>query len=59
MSGARPPFVIAGEPSGDKLGAAMMRGLKTLAPETRFSAIGGPLMEGEGWLRFFPCRNCR
>lgn len=54
MSGARHLFVIAGEPSGDKLGAAMMRGLKTLQPETRFSGIGGPLMEAEGLTSFFP-----
>ena len=42
-------FLIAGEPSGDALGAALMRALKaefTEPPE--FVGIGGPLMEEEG-----------
>ncbi|MCB1367434.1 MAG: lipid-A-disaccharide synthase [Rhodobacteraceae bacterium] len=48
MSAAPHLFVIAGEPSGDKLGAAMMAGLKKLAPGVRFSGIGGPLMVEQG-----------
>ncbi len=47
-------FVIAGEPSGDKLGAALMAGLKALAPEVEFHGIGGPLMEAEGLASRFP-----
>ena len=36
-------FVIAGEPSGDALGAALMAGLKTLAPDTVFEGVGGAM----------------
>lgn len=41
-------FVIAGEPSGDALGAALMAGLKSLVPKVTFDGIGGSLMEAEG-----------
>ncbi len=41
-------FVIAGEPSGDGLGASLMAGLKSLEPGTRFSGVGGPLMTAQG-----------
>ncbi|WP_425090346.1 lipid-A-disaccharide synthase [Tropicimonas sp. S265A] len=41
-------FVVAGEPSGDRLGGALMRGLKTLVPEVEFAGIGGPDMISEG-----------
>ena len=50
-----PRFVlIAGEPSGDRLGAALMAGLKELAPGCRFSGIGGPAMQAEGLDSLFP-----
>ncbi len=41
-------FLIAGEASGDKLGAALMAGLKSLVPAVEFHGIGGPLMAAEG-----------
>lgn len=47
-------FLIAGEPSGDRLGAALMAGLKLLAPEVEFHGIGGPLMQAEGMDSLFP-----
>ena len=49
-------FVIAGEPSGDRLGAALMAGFKTLLPATdiRFEGVGGPLMQAEGLQSLFP-----
>ncbi|MHA3978620.1 lipid-A-disaccharide synthase [Halovulum sp. GXIMD14794] len=48
-------FIIAGEPSGDRLGAALMAGLKAETDgQVRFSGIGGPLMEGEGLQSLFP-----
>jgi lipid-A-disaccharide synthase len=47
-------FLIAGEPSGDALGQALMQGLKTLVPEVEFLGIGGPRMCGEGMTSLFP-----
>lgn len=47
-------FLIAGEPSGDKLGAALMAGLKMLDPKAEFHGIGGPLMEAQGLASLFP-----
>jgi lipid-A-disaccharide synthase len=47
-------FLIAGEPSGDNLGAALMAGLKELVPEVAFEGIGGPRMEAEGLRSRFP-----
>jgi lipid-A-disaccharide synthase len=47
-------FVIAGEASGDKLGAALMAGLKTLRPDITFDGVGGPLMQAEGLVSRFP-----
>ena len=52
--GALTLFLIAGEPSGDRLGAALMAGLKTLSPDVQFSGIGGPLMQTEGLDSLFP-----
>jgi lipid-A-disaccharide synthase len=52
--GALTLFLIAGEPSGDKLGAALMAGLRELAPQVRFDGIGGPLMQAQGLTSLFP-----
>lgn len=40
--------ILAGEPSGDRLGAGLMRAMRARAPEVRFVGIGGPLMLAEG-----------
>jgi len=50
-------FLLAGEPSGDKLGAALMAGLKTLAPGVEFIGVGGPLMQSQGLASLFPMRE--
>lgn len=47
-------FVIAGEPSGDNLGAAVMAGLHALAPGTTFDGVGGPAMAAQGLTSRFP-----
>jgi lipid-A-disaccharide synthase len=54
MSDSVKLFLIAGEPSGDRLGAALMAGLKALVPGVRFEGIGGPLMEAQGLRSLFP-----
>jgi lipid-A-disaccharide synthase len=41
-------FILAGEPSGDKLGGALMAGLKALRPDVVFEGIGGVQMQAEG-----------
>lgn len=47
-------FLVAGEPSGDRLGAALMAGLSALVPGVRFSGVGGPAMAAEGLQSLFP-----
>ena len=47
-------FVIAGEASGDKLGAALMTGLASLVPDITFDGVGGPLMQAQGLQSRFP-----
>ncbi len=47
-------FITAGEASGDRLGAALMAGLKARVPGIRFTGVGGPLMEAEGLHSLFP-----
>ena len=46
-------FILAGEPSGDKLGGALMAGLKTLVPDIKFQGIGGVQMQAEGLISRF------
>nr|WP_321253034.1 lipid-A-disaccharide synthase [uncultured Ruegeria sp.] len=47
-------FLVAGEPSGDRLGGALMEGLKTLVPDVEFDGVGGPLMQAQGLNSRFP-----
>ncbi|WGH78737.1 lipid-A-disaccharide synthase [Jannaschia ovalis] len=47
-------FLIAGEPSGDRLGAALIAGLRQLEPGLTVSGIGGPLMAEQGLDSLFP-----
>ncbi len=48
-------FLIAGEPSGDLLGAALMRGLVQLCDGgVDFEGVGGPAMSAEGLASRFP-----
>jgi lipid-A-disaccharide synthase len=48
-------FLIAGEASGDLLGARLMRALrKQLNGQVRFHGVGGPEMQAEGLTLLFP-----
>lgn len=47
-------YLIAGEPSGDSLGAALIAGLRQLAPQAEFHGVGGPLMQAQGLQSQFP-----
>lgn len=48
-------FLVAGEPSGDVLGARLMAALRALHPdEIAFAGVGGPEMIAEGLESLFP-----
>jgi lipid-A-disaccharide synthase len=46
--------IVAGEASGDQLGAHLMRALKTRRPDLHFVGIGGPRMEAAGAEILYP-----
>ena len=47
-------YLIAGEESGDVLGARLMAALKAVRPGVTFAGIGGPRMAAEGLAPLFP-----
>jgi len=47
-------FILAGEPSGDRLGGALMAGLKQLSDGISFNGVGGPMMTTQGLVSQFP-----
>ena len=47
-------FLVAGEESGDRLGAALIAAIRRRHPGARFSAVGGALMAGQGVQSLFP-----
>ncbi|MBT07996.1 MAG: lipid-A-disaccharide synthase, partial [Gammaproteobacteria bacterium] len=53
MNQMRPrPFtiaIVAGEASGDQLGASLINQIKSMEPETEFVGVGGALMAAEGF----------
>lgn len=52
--GALRVYLVAGEASGDRLGAALMRGLTSEASgKIEFYGVGGPLMQAEGLTSLF------
>ncbi len=47
-------FLIAGEPSGDRLGASLMRGLAAEGAHVQYLGVGGEAMAAEGLESLFP-----
>lgn len=50
-------YLIAGEQSGDVLGARLMRAIRQRQPAATFTGIGGAAMEAEGLHSLFPIRS--
>jgi lipid-A-disaccharide synthase len=56
MSGAIRLFVVAGEPSGDRLGADLVKNLR-VTRQVSLSGVGGSALIGEGLASLFPMEN--
>lgn len=50
-------FLVAGEASGDQLGAAMMRALRATSRDIAFTGVGGEAMTNEGLASLFPLED--
>lgn len=50
-------YVVAGEASGDILGARLMAALKRLRPDVTFAGVGGERMQERGLESLFPMRE--
>ncbi|MFZ3192256.1 MAG: lipid-A-disaccharide synthase [Moraxellaceae bacterium] len=53
-SAVRRVGIVAGELSGDTLGANLMRDMRRLQPNLEFIGIGGPQMQAEGLISLYP-----
>ncbi len=56
MSDSPRVFIVAGEPSGDRLGADLVKRLRIRTAVTPVG-VGGPELEGEGLRSLFPMRD--
>ena len=51
---SRTIWLVAGEDSGDQLGAKLMRALRAAAPDLAFGGVGGEAMAEAGFTSLFP-----
>lgn len=56
-SGSKKFFIIAGEASGDFLGAQLMRAIKQRDADARFAGLGGAQMQAQGLSSLFPMQE--
>ena len=54
MSAGPHVFLVAGEESGDRLGAALIAAIRARSPQARFTGIGGAQMAEQGVPSLFP-----
>ncbi|WP_417791894.1 lipid-A-disaccharide synthase [Stutzerimonas xanthomarina] len=54
MSSPLTVALVAGEASGDILGAGLMQALRAQHPDVAFVGVGGPRMEAQGLVSYFP-----
>ncbi|MDE2334251.1 MAG: lipid-A-disaccharide synthase [Rhodospirillales bacterium] len=50
-------YLVAGEQSGDVLGARLMAALRAARPDLAFAGVGGPRMQAQGLQSLFPMRD--
>lgn len=46
--------IVAGESSGDILGAGLIQAIKRRHPDAEFEGVAGPLMQKAGWTKTCP-----
>ncbi|MFA9461749.1 lipid-A-disaccharide synthase [Thiohalorhabdus methylotrophus] len=54
VGGPRRVMVVAGEASGDRIAAGLIREMRAREPEVRFEGVAGPAMEAAGCRALFP-----
>ena len=50
-------YLVAGESSGDVLGARLMQAMRARQPELQFAGVGGEAMQAQGLETLFPLQE--